>query len=240
MPITSLKMQEVKVHELGLVDYKKAWDFQNELLSRAVDIKIANRNQEKEGMIPPQHHFILCQHPAVYTLGRSGDSANLLLDKDGLEKIGAAYYKINRGGDITFHGPGQLVGYPILDLDFFFTDIHKYVRLIEESIIRTLSEFGISGMRVEGASGVWLEETDRLPDRKICAIGVHLRRWITMHGFALNINTNLDYFNHIVPCGIHDKEVTSMKKELGVEVDMRKVTERVLFHFGEVFGFKSV
>ncbi len=208
---------------LGLKDYKDTWDYQEHLFKQSVDQKIENRKVSESEQRLVLNHLLFVYHPHVYTLGKSGNPKNLLLDESGLKKIGASYYKINRGGDITYHGPGQLVGYPILDLDSFFTDIHKYLRYLEEAIIRTLKEFDLIAGRIQGLTGVWLDFEEEDKARKICALGVKSSRWITMHGFALNINTDLSYFDHIVPCGIEDKAVTSMQRELGSEVDVKKV-----------------
>lgn len=227
-------MPEVIFQDLGLIDYKEAWDYQEELFKTNVDAKIENRRAEKT-VIPTKNHLLFCEHPHVYTLGKSGDEAHLLLSEAMLKQKGATYYKINRGGDITYHGPGQIVGYPILDLDFFFTDIHKYLRFLEEIIILTLAEYGISAGRYEGYTGVWLDADNPLKARKICAMGVRCSRWVTMHGFAFNINANLDYFNNIVPCGITDKQVTSLQKELNREVDVNEVKEKLKKHFCTLF-----
>lgn len=219
------------------MDYKEAWDFQETLFQSNLDRKSANRKLEPEAQKPTQHHLLFCEHPHVYTLGKSGSEDHLLIDEQGLKAKGATYYKINRGGDITYHGPGQLVGYPIFDLDHFFTDIHKYLRFLEEAIIRTLAEYGIEAGRLEGSTGVWLDPEDSSRARKICAMGVRASRWVTMHGFAFNVNAHLDYFNNIVPCGISDKAVTSMHTELGRAVDLEEVKARVKHHLREVFDF---
>jgi lipoyl(octanoyl) transferase len=227
-------MPEVNFIDLGLVDYKQAWDFQEKLFNEAIQQKIALRNGETVGNI--ENHLIFCEHPHVYTLGKSGSQDHLLLNDNELSDYNASFYKINRGGDITYHGPGQLVVYPIFDLDQFFTDIHKYMRFLEEAIIQTLAEFGIKGERSEGLTGVWIEpETPSA--RKICAMGVKSSRWVTMHGIGFNVNTNLQYFNHIVPCGIDDKDVTSMQKELGVPQDVTKVKRIVQGKLAELFGY---
>ncbi|MBI2279191.1 MAG: lipoyl(octanoyl) transferase LipB [Bacteroidetes bacterium] len=227
-------MPEVYFQDLGLIDYKEAWDYQEELFKANVDAKIENRRADKT-VIPTKNYLIFCEHPHVYTLGKSGDETHLLLSEAMLQQKGATYYKINRGGDITYHGPGQIVGYPILDLDFFFTDIHKYLRFLEEIIILTLAEYGIEAARYEGYTGVWLDADKPLKARKICAMGVRCSRWVTMHGFAFNINTHLDYFNNIVPCGITDKQVTSLQKELNREVDVNEVKEKLKKHFCQLF-----
>ena len=212
-------------------------DFQEKLFQEVIDLKINNRRTG--ACTPTPNHLLFVEHPHVYTLGKSGDIGHLLLNKTQLSDKGATFYKINRGGDITYHGPGQLVGYPILDLDNFFTDIHKYLRLLEESIIRTLASYGICGERSQGETGVWLD-TDSPFARKICALGVRTSRWVTMHGFALNVNTDLGYFDHIIPCGIKGKAVTSMEAELNRKVPMEEVQQKVLQHFSNLFevGFE--
>lgn len=228
-----------KVHliQKGLIDYKECWDFQEKLFKETVDQKISNRDGKSNQ--PTEHHLIFCEHPHVYTLGKSGDQENLLISEGLLNQIDATYYKINRGGDITYHGPGQLVMYPIFDLDHFFTDIHKYMRFLEEAVILTLGEFGIQAGRVDGLTGVWLEGGTS-NERKICAMGVKSSRWVTMHGIALNVNTDLSYFNHIVPCGIVDKSVTSMEKELKTKVDMKQVQEALQQNMANIFDFDYV
>lgn len=227
-------MPKVFFQDLGLIDYKKAWDYQEELFKANVDAKIENRRADKT-VTATKNYLIFCEHPHVYTLGKSGDETHLLLSEAMLKQKGATYYKINRGGDITYHGPGQIVGYPILDLDFFFTDIHKYLRFLEEIIILTLAEYGIEAGRYDGYTGVWLDAENPLKARKICAMGVRCSRWVTMHGFAFNINANLDYFNNIVPCGITDKQVTSLQKELNREVNVNEVKEKLKKHFCQLF-----
>ena len=229
--------QKVLCHFLGLIDYKEAWDFQETIFKSSIDLKIARRNGETDEL--PKHHLLFCQHPHVYTLGKSGKEAHLLLDESQLDAKEAKFYKINRGGDITYHGPGQLVVYPIFDLEQFFTDIHKYLRFLEEAVILTLAEYGISANRMEGLTGVWIEgESPRA--RKICAFGVKASRWISMHGFAFNINSDLSYFSHIVPCGISEKGVTSLSHELGVGVNEIEVKEAVLGHLSNLFGFEII
>ena len=235
-------MEKVTFQDLGLMPYQEAWDYQTRLHRSLIDRKLANRDRLKAGLPsePQEHYLLFCEHPPVYTLGKSGSMEHLLLDEEGLAKGGFSFHKINRGGDITYHGPGQIVGYPILDLDCFFTDVHRYVRMLEEAVIRTLSEYGIEGHRVKAYTGVWLAATDVLPERKICAIGVHLSRWVTMHGFAFNVQPNLRHFHHIVPCGIDDKDkaVTSMAFELGGEVDIENVKERLKHHFQVLFNYE--
>ena len=222
---------------MGLTEYQKAWDYQEELFKSTIEIKLANRELPKSEQKPTPNYLLFCQHPHVYTLGKSGKEEHLLLDEDGLNSKQATFYKINRGGDITYHGPGQLVGYPIFDLDNFFTDIHQYLRLLEEAIIKTLEDYGITAGRIEGLTGVWLDHVQKRNPRKICAIGVKTSRWVTMHGFALNVNAHLDYFNNIVPCGISDKAVTSLHVELGKAVDMNEVSDRVKHYLANVFDF---
>jgi len=222
--------------DLGLIEYQKAWDYQAELFNSILDIKSSNRSLSQEEQIQTNNYLLFCEHPHVFTLGKSGDKNNLLVKKEELHTIQATYYHINRGGDITYHGPGQLVGYPILDLENFFTDIHQYMRLLEEAVIQTLLEFGVSAGRIPGLTGVWLDIDDKKKARKICALGVKTSRWVTLHGFAFNINTDLSYFNYIVPCGITDKAVTSLHKELGRPVDMKKVKEILKNKMGTLFN----
>ena len=223
----------ILVQDLGLKDYKETWDFQEDLFKKTVDCKIKNRRENTELLTP--NHFLFVTHPHVYTLGKSGDFSNLLLSEEQLAEKGATFYKINRGGDITYHGPGQVVGYPILDLENFFTDIHKYLRLLEETIILTLAEYGLKATRSDGETGVWLDVGTPFT-RKICAMGVRASRWVTMHGFALNVNTDLGYFDHIVPCGIRGKAVTSLSVELNQEsVNENEVKEKLLKHFFALF-----
>lgn len=217
------------------MDYKACWDYQENLFNETIAQKISNRNLEPEQQILTKNHLLFVEHPHVYTLGKSGDASHLLINDNQLEEKQATYYKINRGGDITYHGPGQLVGYPILDLDHFFTDIHKYLRLLEETIILTLDEYGVKAGRSKGETGVWLDEDNVFKARKICAMGVRCSRWVTMHGWGFNVNANLDYFNNIVPCGIQDKAVTSLNKELGQEVDMPEIKEKLRKHFSALF-----
>ena len=223
----------VEVQDLGLKDYKQTWDYQEQLFKAIVGIKIKNRKNKSNSAT--NNYFLFVEHPHVYTLGKSGDISNLLLNEEQLTQKGATFYKINRGGDITYHGPGQIVGYPILDLDNFFTDIHKYLRLLEEVIILTLAEYGLKAERSKGETGVWLDVGTPFA-RKICALGVRASRWVTMHGFALNVNANLGYFDNIIPCGIRGKAVTSLNVELGKkEVDEAEVKEKLLKHFALLF-----
>jgi lipoyl(octanoyl) transferase len=225
-------MQKVKLKELGLQEYHKTWDYQEELFKGTVDIKINNRKNNLSEQTP--NYFLFVEHPHVYTLGKNGDLSNLLLNEEQLKAKGATFYKINRGGDITYHGPGQIVGYPILDLENFFTDIHKYLRFLEEVIIKTLADYNIKSERSEGETGVWLDVGTPFA-RKICALGVRASRWVTMHGFALNVNTNLGYFDNIIPCGIKGKAVTSLEVELGKKIPIEEVKEKILKHFIELF-----
>lgn len=229
---------KVNYIDLGLSDYKKTWDYQTELFDEDIAIKIANRKELDESLHRvTKNYLIFCEHPHVYTLGKSGSEANLLVNEAILKQQEATYYKINRGGDITYHGPGQLVAYPIFDLEsYFFTDIHKYMRALEEAVILTIGEYGLKGERVEGLTGVWLDG-DTPNARKICAMGVKSSRWVTMHGLALNVDTDMSYFNNIVPCGIEDKSVTSLSKELGRKVPMDEVKEKLKINLANVFDY---
>ncbi|MRI00567.1 lipoyl(octanoyl) transferase LipB [Kriegella sp. EG-1] len=230
--------KQVLVLDLGLKDYKETWDYQEALFKETVDLKIKNRREQAN--VPTPNHFLFVEHPHVYTLGKSGDFANLLISEEELAAKNAKFYKINRGGDITYHGPGQIVGYPILDLDNFFTDIHKYLRFLEEMVILTLAEYGLKAERSEGETGVWLDVGTPFA-RKICAMGVRASRWVTMHGFALNVNADLGYFDLMIPCGIKDKAVTSLNVELGkATVDMDEVKQKLLKHFNELFEAEIV
>lgn len=241
-----MKNKKVIFQDWGLIDYKQAWDKQEELFGKTVDLKTRIRNlkmvtegdeyQEEE---PTPNYLVFCEHPHVYTLGKSGKPEHLLLDERGLKEKHASYYPINRGGDITYHGPGQIVGYPILDLDNFFTDIHLYLRTLEEAVILTLAEYGLEAGRYPGYTGVWFD-VDNDKARKICALGVRCSRWVTMHGFAFNVNADLDYFKNIVPCGIDDKDVTSIQRELGKKVDAEEVKFLLKGHIAELFGMELV
>ena len=224
--------KKVTVKDLKSKDYKETWEYQSELLQEIVALKIENRRNDLNQLTP--NYLLFVEHPHVYTLGKSGDFNNLLLNEQQLEEKGATFYKINRGGDITYHGPGQIVGYPILDLENFFTDIHKYLRLLEEAIILTIAEYGLEGVRSDGETGVWLGVGTPFA-RKICALGIRSSRWVTMHGFALNVNVNLGYFDNIIPCGIKGKAVTSMEAELGKKIDEQTVKEKILKHFKNLF-----
>ena len=225
--------KKIQLFDLGTKDFKETWDYQQELFTAIIDLKIKNRREDS--LIETPNYFLFVQHPHVYTLGKSGDAANLLLSEKQLESKGATFYKINRGGDITYHGPGQIVGYPILDLENFFTDIHKYLRFLEEAIILTLSDYGLQAGRSEGETGVWLGVGTPFA-RKICAMGVRASRWVTMHGFALNVNVDLGYFDNIIPCGIRGKGVTSLNIELNQKtVDEVEVKNKIVIHLSSLF-----
>lgn len=230
--------KDIDIIDLGLRDYKEIWDFQEQLFQEILTIKIKNRREETNLDTP--NYFLFVEHPHVYTLGKSGDLSNLLITEEKLAAINASFYKINRGGDITYHGPGQIVGYPIIDLENYFTDIHKYLRFLEEMVILTLAEYGLKAERSKGETGVWLDVGTPFA-RKICAMGVRASRWVTMHGFALNVNANLGYFDHMIPCGIKGKAVTSLHVELGkTEVSLDEVKEKLLKHFLQLFEAKVV
>jgi lipoyl(octanoyl) transferase len=224
--------RKILFQDLGAIEYKLAWDYQEKLLEENVLFK---RSHQPEKTI---NHLLFCEHPPVFTLGKSGKEEHLLINERTLQEKGIAFFHTNRGGDITFHGPAQIVGYPILDLEKFFTDIGRYLRSLEEVIILTLAEYGIKGDRSPGETGVWIEPYLKHKARKICAMGVRCSRWITMHGFALNVNTDLDYFNYIIPCGINDKQVTSIEKELGIKVSMEEVKAKLKKNFEKVFEAK--
>ena len=230
--------RQIKFIDLGKMDYKEAWDFQEKLFDEIVSIKKENRKKKSNQKTP--NYFLFVEHPHVYTLGKSGDISNLLIDEKELKNKNASFYKINRGGDITYHGPGQIVGYPILDLENFFTDIHKYLRLLEETIIITLDNYGIKGKRNEGKTGVWLDVNTPFP-KKICAMGVRASRWVIMRGFALNVNVDLDYFNNIIPCGLNENVVTSINKELdNSEIDISEVKNILKTCFSETFDSEFI
>jgi len=229
---------KVIYEDLGLIDFKEAWNYQTLLFDATIAIKMANRRDENNKRTT-SNYLLFCEHPHVFTLGKSGKETHLLLNENSLKARGATYYKINRGGDITYHGPGQLVAYPILDLDHFFTDIHKYLRLLEEAVIVTLAEYDITAERVEGLTGVWVDGT-KPTARKICAMGVKCSRWVTMHGIALNVKTDLSYFKNIVPCGINNKAVTSIQHELGKEIDMNEVKQKLKINLSKVFNYEIV
>ena len=230
-------MQQVVFRDLGLINFKEAWDFQEKLFQEIIDIK--SRNRKKGTDVSTQSYLLFCEHPNVYTLGKSGNEKNLLVNEDYLKSSGATFYKTNRGGDITFHGPGQIVGYPIFDLDNFFTDIHKYLRLLEEAVIKTIEEYGIECERSRGETGVWLD-VGKKTARKMCALGVRSSRWVTMHGLAFNVNTDLSYFGNIVPCGIVDKSVTSLQEELGYKLDIEEVKEKLKNHLATIFEMELI
>lgn len=227
--------KKVKFIDLGLKDYKESWDIQEKLFSETVSLKISNRKLEPKDQRMTSNYLLFTEHPHVYTLGKSGKDSHLLLNEEGLTTKNASFYRINRGGDITYHGPGQLVGYPILDLENFFTDIHKYLRLLEEAIILTLQEYGVEAGRIPGLTGVWLDHVEQVRPRKICAFGVKSSRWVTMHGFAFNVNADVSYFENIIPCGIADKSVTSLHLELGGRLDEFEVKEKVKKHIVALF-----
>lgn len=236
--MNTIQNTTVAFEDLGTRDYQSAWDYQESLMKNIIDLKIKNRDLPAEEHLATPNHFLLVEHPHVYTLGKSGHEENMLAGIDKLKEIDATFVKVNRGGDITYHGYGQIVGYPILDLENFFTDIHKYMRNLEEVIIRTIAEYGLNGERSPGETGVWLD-VGKPYARKICAMGVKASRWVTLHGFALNVNTDMRYFEYIIPCGIKDKQVTSLKRELERELTPEEVEEikaKIRKHFGEVFG----
>lgn len=231
-------MRTVLFEDLGTIDYQEAWDYQTQLFDATIATKIQNRKlPEGATPAPTQNHLIFCEHPHVFTLGKSGDAEHLLASEELLKQHQATFYKINRGGDITYHGPGQLVAYPIFDLDLFFTDIHKYLRFLEEAVILTLKEYGVKGDRYPGYTGVWIDPDDEWKARKICAMGVKCSRWVTMHGIGFNVNTDLSYFQHIVPCGIEGKAVTSLEKETGSKIDMNELKEKLKLNLSNVFDF---
>lgn len=230
-------MPEVIFKDLGLIDYKEAWDFQEKLFAGTIDEKIRIRNGEDS--IITKNYLLFCEHPHVYTLGKSGSENHLLLNEEQLAENNANFYKINRGGDITYHGPGQLVGYPIFDLDHFFSDIHKYLRFLEEAVIETLAVYGVKGDRMDGLTGVWIDANSSKA-RKICAMGVKSSRWVTMHGIGFNINSDLSYFSNIIPCGIDDKAVTSLKQELDREIDMKELAQVLKEKLALQFGYQYV
>ena len=234
--------KNITFEDLGLIEYQEAWDYQTKIFEKTIAVKSVNRKKEDQGLEveTTKNHLIFCEHPHVYTLGKSGKESHLLMNSTQLEENNISYHKINRGGDITYHGPGQIVGYPIFDLDNFFTDIHKYLRFIEEAVILTLEEYGIKSGRIDRLTGVWLDIDDPIKSRKICALGVKCSRWVTMHGFAFNVNTDLSLFKNIVPCGIDDKAVTSMQNELGKEIDITEVKKKLLVNLSNLFDFDVV
>ncbi|MFM9837046.1 MAG: lipoyl(octanoyl) transferase LipB [Cyclobacteriaceae bacterium] len=226
--------------DLGLIDYQQAWDYQTDLFNKILEVKKQNRDLPNNGQLVTSNYLIFCEHPHVYTLGKSGEEKNLLIKKEDLHTIQASYYPINRGGDITYHGPGQLVAYPVIDMENFFTDIHQYMRLLEEAVIQALAEFGVASGRIKGLTGVWIDYENEWTTRKICALGVKTSRWVTMHGLALNVNIDLSYFKHIVPCGIDNKAVTSLEKELGKPANMELVKLRMKEKIASLFGMTLV
>ncbi len=227
-------MPSILFSDLGLMPYQVAWDYQEKLFAATIQQKMHNR-EHLDNVQTPANYLLFCEHPHVYTLGKTGSSQNMLLNEQMLKEKKATFVPINRGGDITYHGPGQLVAYPILDLDQFFTDIHLYLRNLEETVILTLREYGIEAGRYTGYTGVWLDADKPALARKICAMGVRCSRWVTMHGLAFNLNTDLSYFGHIIPCGISDKKVTSLKQELGKEINADEVKEKMKIHFAQIF-----
>jgi lipoyl(octanoyl) transferase len=229
--------KKVNFQDLGLIDYKKCWDYQEELFAKILAIKSSNRREDKSDAT--ENYLLFCEHPHVYTLGKNGNKNNLLVNENHLNDRGASFYKINRGGDITYHGPGQIVGYPILDLDNFFTDIHKYLRFLEEAIILTLKEYGLNGERSQGETGVWFDVGTENA-RKICALGVKSSRWVTMHGFAFNVNADLSYYGNIIPCGIVDKKVTSLEKELGKKLELERVKNKLKSYLVHLFEMEII
>ena len=234
-----MKNKDTYVKFLGSINYENALNLQKELFQEKISIKLENRKNDSSLEIT--NHLLICEHPHVYTLGRSGDKSHLLVNDKALEAQEAQFFEIGRGGDITYHGPGQLVIYPILDLDNFFTDIHKYLRLLEEAIILTLAEYNVIAGRIDGLTGVWIDHEEQVNPRKICAMGVKASRWVTMHGLALNINTDLNYFNNIVPCGINDKTVTALNKEVKLKVvDLQEVAKKLVKHIGHLFEMNLI
>ena len=233
-------MRKVHFQDLGLIDYATAWDYQTKLFQATIDRKIANRNAPEDQQVLTEDHLLFCEHPHVYTLGKSGKQSHLLLNEVEMREKGVQFFPIDRGGDITYHGPGQIVGYPIFDMDHHFTDIHRFLRTLEEAVIGTLEAYNIKAGRIEGLTGVWLDWTDPFKARKICAFGIRASRWVTMHGFAFNVNTDLSYFENIVPCGIADKGVTCMAKELGGLLDIEAVKNRLKLELADLFDVELV
>lgn len=231
--------KDIILVDLGINDYNDTWFFQESIFNEILKIKLENKNSTKEKYSNTENYFLFVEHPHVYTLGKTGDMKNLLLTQKELEDKGVTFYKVNRGGDITYHGPGQVVGYPIFDLDNFFNDMHKYLRLLEEVIISTIGDYGLKGERSSGETGVWLDVNTPFA-RKICAIGIRVSQWITMHGFALNVNTNLNYFNYIVPCGINNKGVTSLQQELGKNIQVEEVKLKIMKYFMKKFEITNI
>jgi lipoyl(octanoyl) transferase len=238
--VNTLVNKQTQFIDLGLIDYQQAWVYQTQLFEDTIRKKIKNRELPGDQQLLTNNYLIFCEHPHVFTLGKSGDESNLLIKKENLSEINATYVPINRGGDITYHGPGQIVGYPILDLDNFFTDIHKYLRYLEEAVILTLADYGIEAGRIDGLTGVWIDHIRQKNPRKICAIGVKSSRWVTMHGFAFNVNTDLSYFDYIIPCGIADKAVTSLSQELGKSLSVPEVEARLKLHLAALFEMELI
>jgi len=236
--VNTLINRKTQFIDLDLIDYKAAWDYQTQLFNQILAVKSENRNSPANDQKPTDNFLIFCEHPHVFTLGKTGEEKNLLVKKEDLHSIQATYYQTNRGGDFTYHGPGQIVVYPVIDLENFFTDIHQYMRLLEESVIQTLSEFGINSGRIAGLTGVWLGADNPYLARKICALGVKTSRWVTLHGLALNVNVDLAYFNNIVPCGINDKQVTSLQKETGIKQELSNVKNILLGKFVSVMNME--
>ena len=233
-------MRTIHFQDLGPIDYAAAWDYQKELFQATIARKTANRDLPSDQQVTTEDHLLFCEHPHVYTLGKNGKSTNLLMNEEGLRNAGVQFFPIDRGGDITYHGPGQIVGYPILDLDHYFTDVHRFLRTLEEAVIGTLEAYKIKAGRIDGLTGVWLDGDDPAKARKICAFGIKASRWVTMHGFAFNVNTDISYFDHIVPCGITDKGVTCMAKELGGLIDMQGVKDRLKLELADLFDVELV
>ena len=238
--MTCVKNRKVYFQDWGLIDYESALQRQFNYFNETINTKVSNRALSLVDQKTTDNYLIFCQHKHVYTLGKSGSKENLLINENELKLKGVDYVEIGRGGDITYHGPGQVVGYPILDLDNFFTDIHKYMRCLEEVVIRLMAGYGLEGKRIPSFTGVWLEDPGNKNARKICAFGIKLSRWVSMHGFSLNVNTNLDYFDNIVPCGIRDKQVTSLEKELGRTLNIVEVQEKLLKHMSDIFEMEIV
>ncbi len=234
--MNSIANKNTQFIDLGLIDYKEAWDYQTNLFNKTLEAKSKNRGLPPIDQLITNNYLIFCEHPHVYTLGKSGDENNLLVKKEDLHTLQASYYHINRGGDITYHGPGQIVVYPILDLENFFTDIHQYMRMLEEAVIQTLKEFNVEAGRTKGQTGVWIDSENKSKARKICALGVKMSRWVSLHGLAFNVNADLEYFKHIVPCGIDDKAVTSLEKEAGKVQDMQLVKSVLKEKLVSLFG----
>lgn len=234
--MNSIANKNTQFIDLGLIDYKEAWDYQTNLFNKTLEAKSKNRGLPPIDQLITNNYLIFCEHPHVYTLGKSGDENNLLVKKEDLHTLQASYYHINRGGDITYHGPGQIVVYPILDLENFFTDIHQYMRMLEEAVIQTLKEFNVEAGRTKGQTGVWIDSENKSKARKICALGVKMSRWVSLHGLAFNVNADLEYFKHIVPCGIDDKAVTSLEKEAGKVQDMQFVKSVLKEKLVSLFG----